>query len=40
MNKLKNMFHKKKEIKKITYEDITIDNLKAEIHREKYKNSG
>lgn len=39
MNKLKNMFHKKKENKKITYEDITIDNLKAEIHRVKYKNS-
>ena len=39
MNKLKNIFHKKKEIKKITYEDITIDNLKAEIHRVKYKNS-
>lgn len=39
MNKLKNIFHKKKENKKITYEDITIDNLKAEIHRVKYKNS-
>lgn len=39
MNKLKNMFHKKKENKKITYEDITIDNLKTEIHRVKYKNS-
>lgn len=39
MNNLKNIFHKKKEIKKITYEDITIDNLKAEIHRVKYKNS-
>ena len=39
MNKLKNIFHKKKEIKKITYKDITIDNLKAEIHRVKYKNS-
>ena len=25
MNKLKNIFHKKKENKKITYEDITID---------------
>lgn len=39
MNKLKNIFHKKKENKKITYEDITIDDLKAEIHRVKYKNS-
>ena len=39
MNKLKNIIHKKKENKKITYEDITIDNLKAEIHRVKYKNS-
>ena len=39
MNKLKNMFHKRKENKKITYEDITIDNLKTEIHRVKYKNS-
>lgn len=39
MNKLKNIFHKKKENKKITYEDITIDNLKTEIHRVKYKNS-
>ncbi len=39
MNKLKNIFHKKKENKKITYKDITIDNLKAEIHRVKYKNS-
>lgn len=39
MNKLKNIFHKKKKNKKITYEDITIDNLKAEIHRVKYKNS-
>lgn len=39
MNKLKNIFHKMKEIKKITYEDITIDNLNAEIHRVKYKNS-
>ena len=39
MNKLKNIFHKKKENKKITYEDITIDNLNAEIHRVKYKNS-
>lgn len=38
MNKLRNIFHKKKSNKKITYEDITIDNLKNEIHRVNYKN--
>lgn len=38
MNKFKNIFHKK-EKKKFTYEDVTIDNLKSEIHRVNYKNS-
>lgn len=37
MHKLKNIFHKKDN--KIKLNDITIENIKNEIHREKYKHS-
>lgn len=40
MHKFKDMFKKKKNKKeKITYKDLTVENLKRELHRENYKHS-
>lgn len=40
MHKFKDMFKKKKNKKeKITYKDLTVENLERELHRENYKHS-
>ncbi len=40
MHKFKDMLEKKKNKKeKITYKDLTVENLKRELHRENYKHS-
>ena len=40
MHKFKDMFKKKKSKKeKITYKDLTVENLERELHRENYKHS-